>query len=134
MRIHAAAFAYPWARGDFEQLLTAGGTHAEGAFRGTQLCGFILSRVAADEAEILTVAVLPAMRRQGLGARLLAANLARLAASKAKSVFLEVDATNTAALALYQAFDFARVGERKAYYRVPGDRPASALIMRRALG
>ena len=55
--IHATSFACPWQETDFEQLFVASGTLADGAIEAKeeQLAGFVLSRVAAGEAEILTI-------------------------------------------------------------------------------
>ena len=65
--------------------------------------GFVLSRLAADEAEILTIAVEPALRGRGVGRALLSENLRQAANAGAKSMFLEVDQDNAPALALYDA-------------------------------
>jgi ribosomal-protein-alanine N-acetyltransferase len=134
-RIHAAGFAYPWSRTELESLISdpnAIGTAALDPATG-KLRGFALSRLAADEAEILTIAVDPACRKGGVGRDLLRAHLAQVAASGAARIFLEVDENNAAALALYARFGFAKVGERRGYYKMPDGRTASALVMRREL-
>ena len=133
--IHATSFAYPWHEADFEQLLVASGTIADGAIDSKEehLVGFVLSRVAAGEAEILTIAVAPQWRRRGIASGLLAPHLSLLAATRVNRLFLEVDVENTAARALYANFDFEQVGERKAYYRTAGAGSAAALVMRRDL-
>src|ERR1700719_1496580 len=116
--IHATSFAYPWQEADFEQLLVASGTIADGAIeaKGEHLAGFVLSRVAAGEAAILTIAVAPQWRRRGIASSLLAPHLALLAATRVNRLFLEVDVENTAGRALYANFGFEQVGERKPYY------------------
>lgn len=91
--------------------------------------GFVLLRVAADEAEILTLAVLPGLRRQGRGRALLRAAGARAAALGAGALFLEVAPGNAAARALYAAEGFRPVGRRRGYYPGGGD----AVVLRRAL-
>ena len=132
--LHAASFTYPWPQADFEDLLAARTTFAEGAYaRGNELVGFILSRLAADEAEILTIAVKPRRRGQGIARRLMHASMARLQVAGAKSWFLEVESKNASALALYKRFGFEQVGERKSYYRTEGGEAALALILRRSL-
>jgi ribosomal-protein-alanine N-acetyltransferase len=134
-RIHAASFAYPWRESDFEQLLLAPETFAGGALeaKGSCLAGFILSRVALDEGEILTLAIAPERRRCGIGRSLLSTHLAGLGALGVTRLFLEVDVENAAARALYVSFGFRQVAERKAYYRAADAKPASALVMRRDL-
>jgi ribosomal-protein-alanine N-acetyltransferase len=133
--IHATSFAYPWQEADFEQLFVASGTFADGAIEAKEehLAGFVLSRVAAGEAEILTIAVAPQWRRRGIATSLLAPHLSGLAATGVNGLFLEVDVENTAARALYANFGFEQVGERKPYYRTAGARLAGALVMRRDL-
>ena len=133
--IHATSFAYPWQEADFEQLFVASGTFADGAIEAKEehLAGFVLSRVAAGEAEILTIAVAPQWRRRGIATSLLAPHLSGLAATRVNRLFLEVDVENTAARALYANFGFEQVGERKAYCRTAGTRLAGALVMRRDL-
>jgi ribosomal-protein-alanine N-acetyltransferase len=91
--------------------------------------GFVLARVAADEAEILTLAVVPQARRQGHGGVLLAAALAGAAARGATAMLLEVSADNAAAQALYATAGFVEVGRRRRYYADGSD----ALVLRRAL-
>ncbi len=88
--------------------------------------GAVLARVAADEAEVLTLAVLPAARRRGLGGALLAAAAREAARRGARTLFLEVAEGNAAARALYAAAGFAPVGRRPRYY--PGG--ADALVLR----
>lgn len=91
--------------------------------------GFILARQTLDEAEILTLAVRPEMRRDGIGARLVKTALAKVAAAGAQAMFLEVAEKNAAAIGLYAAAGFTRIGRRRDYY-APG---AHALAMRRLL-
>lgn len=133
--IHAASFAYPWQEADFEQLFVAPETVADGAIEAKEeyLTGFVLSRIVAGEAEILTIAVAPEWRRRGIATSLLKPHLDGLAASRVNRLFLEVDVGNIAARALYANFGFELVGERKAYYRTAGTEMAAALIMRRDL-
>jgi [ribosomal protein S18]-alanine N-acetyltransferase len=91
--------------------------------------GMILGRVAADEAEILTLAVDPGQRRRGVGSALLSAAMARAANLGATLMFLEVAVTNDAARALYAAHGFTEAGLRRHYYTDGTD----ALILRSTL-
>jgi ribosomal-protein-alanine N-acetyltransferase len=91
--------------------------------------GMILARVAADEAEILTLAVIPGQRRHGIGRALLRAATRRAEAMGAASMFLEVAVTNVAARALYATQGFAEAGIRRRYYADGTD----ALILRSTL-
>ncbi len=88
--------------------------------------GFVLARVAADEAEILTLAVAPWSRRRGIGSQLMRAAMTQAAVNGAAHLFLEVASDNLAGLALYDSLGFSRVGLRKRYYALGGD----ALVLR----
>jgi ribosomal-protein-alanine N-acetyltransferase len=99
-----------------------------------RLHGFVLSRLAADEAEILTIAVEAARQGKGVGRALLSENLRQAANAGAKAMFLEVAKDNASALALYERFGFVKVGERAGYYRRADGTRATAIVMRKALG
>ena len=92
--------------------------------------GMAMARVASDEAELLTLAVLPECRRQRLAAGLIDDVMRHAAAAGATRMFLEVAETNEAARALYRCAGFAAVGRRPHYYADGAD----AVLMSRALG
>jgi ribosomal-protein-alanine N-acetyltransferase len=132
--LHGRAFAHGWSESEFERLLADKAVVAHVARAGSSKMptGFMLSRRAADEAEILTVAVAPAARGQGIARALLARHLGRLAALGIARVFLEVDDGNRPALKLYERAGFRPVGRREGYYaRAQG--LGSALTLRRDL-
>jgi ribosomal-protein-alanine N-acetyltransferase len=131
--LHSASFHQGWSDGEFERLLLERNTVADRAAAGRALCGFILSRLAAGEAEILSVAVAPAERGRGLARTLLDRHLRRLAGRGARAVFLEVDEDNEPARRLYARAGFREVGRRPGYYQHGRDRAASALVLRRDL-
>ncbi len=112
-RLHAACFTTPrpWSEAEIAGLLDSPFT-----FLLTEPAGFLLGRVIADEAELLTLAVDPAARRQGNGRRLVAAFLAEARRRGATTVFLEVARSNPEARALYAAAGFAETGCRPRYY------------------
>ncbi|MEJ0018327.1 MAG: GNAT family N-acetyltransferase [Acetobacteraceae bacterium] len=122
--IHAAAFPprEAWGADAISLQLALPGAFGLVDSRG----GMLLGRVAADEAEVLTLAVAPAVRRQGIGAALLAAAKAAAAARGARALFLEVATNNAAALALYLRAGFIEVGRRRRYYADSSD----ALVLR----
>ena len=78
--------------------------------------GFALARAVADEAELLLLAILPAMRRRGIGASLLRPIVADARERDVTTLHLEVRANNAAVL-LYQTEGFVKIGERRDYYR-----------------
>ena len=128
--LHATAFAHAWDGSEFERLLASANVEATGVRRGRKPLGFILSRAAGPEAEVLTLVVAASARRQGLGRKLLEANLLALARIGVRQVFLEVDETNAAAVMLYRRFRFTNVGRRENYYRPTAGAAAHALVMR----
>jgi [ribosomal protein S18]-alanine N-acetyltransferase len=91
--------------------------------------GMLLARTAADEAEILTLAVLPALRRRGLGRALLLLAMAEARRRGATTMALEVAADNVAGQALYKQAGFMPVGRRRRYYADGAD----ALVLRASL-
>src|SRR4051812_47963403 len=88
-KLHAASFRQGWSDGEIERMLLDRSHVGHRAMTGRALYGFILSRLAADEAEILSVAVASARRGRGLARALLNLHLRRLAGLGAKAVFLE---------------------------------------------
>jgi ribosomal-protein-alanine N-acetyltransferase len=118
-----------WTHQEFADLLAAPGV-AGWLLDDT---GLALCRQAADEAELLTIAVLPERRRTGAGTRLLAAVIDWARAAGARTLFLEVGADNPAAMALYARAGFDVVGGRKAYYRRGNGPAADAVVMRLVL-
>ncbi|HEX7390921.1 MAG TPA: GNAT family N-acetyltransferase [Acidiphilium sp.] len=88
--------------------------------------GVVIARAVADEAEILTIGVIPAARQRGIGRELLAAAMAEAARRGAVSMFLEVAAENAAALVLYARAGFVEAGRRRGYYGAGRD----ALLLR----
>jgi [ribosomal protein S18]-alanine N-acetyltransferase len=135
--LHVEGFHRPWSDGEFRSLLAQENVFGfvalvEGRPKARP-AGFILARLAAGEAEILTLAVAKSVRRHGIGQRLVDEVLRRLHAERADSLFLEVDAANVAAVKLYKRAGFMRVGERPAYYEGPEGKTA-ALVMRLDLG
>lgn len=136
-RLHREDFIRPWTDGEFEQLLAQ---EAVFGFAGLEIgkgsagpVGFVLARLAAGEAEILTVAVARSHRREGLGWLLMDAVLRELHAARAEALFLEVDEANAGAIALYRRLGFREVGKRPRYYQAAEDTKSAALVMRRDL-
>ena len=135
--LHREDFVRPWTDGEFEQLLSQdtvfGFAGLETGKGSAGPVGFVLVRLAAGEAEILTLAVARGHRRQGLGWQLMDAALRELHAQRADTLFLEVDETNAAAIALYRRFGFREVGKRPRYYQSADGARTGALVMRRDL-
>jgi ribosomal-protein-alanine N-acetyltransferase len=125
----ASLEASRWTSADYARACDAS-LHGLVAVSGESLGGFLVSRFAADEMEILNLAVLPALRRHGLATQLLAAALDHARSRGAKKSFLEVRYANTAAIAFYLRHGFTQSGRRPGYYSDPS---ADALLLSRPL-
>ncbi|WP_338148148.1 ribosomal protein S18-alanine N-acetyltransferase [Neoroseomonas eburnea] len=130
--LHAEAFppAHRWSGDAIGLLIALPGHFALLASVGGEPVGFVLGRVAAEEAEVLTLAVRPAGRRAGAGRALMGALMAEAARRGAATVFLEVAEGNAAARALYAALGAVEAGRRRRYYPDGSD----ALVLRLPLG
>lgn len=131
-KLHGLSFAEGWDEKAFRDLVASGALVLVACEGGT-IQGFIMFRVAADEAEILTLAAAPAFRRKGLARALVRAAAERAFAAGASRMFLEVALGNLAACALYASLGYSQKGQRKAYYRPPGSPPEDALVLEACL-
>ena len=125
--IEQEVFADPWSTQDFRDCVTADAVFLV-AETGETITGYVVAIDAADEGEILNLAVAPGGRRTGLGRALVEAVLAALADRGAEHVYLEVRESNAPARALYATHGFKEAGRRKAYYRRPVE---DAIVLRR---
>jgi ribosomal-protein-alanine N-acetyltransferase len=136
--IHANAFRRGWSSAEFEALLVQPGVHAllaeyRNTFGWRMPAGFVLYRLVRDEAEILSVAVVPECRRRGVGRLLLEEALRQLYREGARGIHLEVEDANAAAIGLYRRMEFRESGKRPGYYAQGRDSPGAALVMLRQL-
>jgi ribosomal-protein-alanine N-acetyltransferase len=128
--IHGACFAKNWTAGELAQLVTAPGCLSLLASLSPERTqGLLIVRSAGDEAEILTLAVDPSRRRQGLARALLTAAIDALRKTGAKRLFLEVDEANEAARGLYQSLGAVAVGRRPRYYEHGADADIFSLAL-----
>jgi len=128
--LHAASFQRGWSEDEFHRLFADRTVVTHRATAGRKLTGFIVSRLTAGEAEILSVAIAPAARGRGFARPLLDLHLRRLAGLGARAVFLEVGEQNVPAIRLYRRAGFHEIGRRQGYY----DAGIAALVLRRDLG
>ena len=92
--------------------------------------GFVIARQAADEAEILNLAVEQGSRRRGQGSALLQATEDQLRVLGVKRLFLEVRESNAVGIAFYRKQGFRQAGRRAGYYHQPEE---AALLMEKQL-
>ena len=93
-QLHGASFHRGWGEGEFEGMLTERNTLVHRLKAGRKVIGFAVSRMAADEAEILSIAVDAGYRGRGLSRNLLLTHLGHLAGRGVRTVFLEVEENN----------------------------------------
>ena len=139
-RIHAASFPRGWSQSELLDMHNNDGTLVLVArpvgMKNVRVAGFNIFRQTQIEAEIISVAVDPKWRRQGIGDLLMRDAMRRLSGNRIPALFLEVSEANHHAIALYRRLGFATVGTRPAYYREGAEedgKPAAALVMRAAL-
>jgi ribosomal-protein-alanine N-acetyltransferase len=131
--LHGASFHRGWGEGEFEGMLAERNTLVHRLRVGRKIIGFAVSRMAADEAEILSIAVAASHRGRGLSRNLLLTHLGHLAGRGVRTIFLEVEENNQPARRLYERAGFAVAGRRERYYREPSGEQLNALLMRRDL-
>ncbi|MBM4184007.1 MAG: ribosomal-protein-alanine N-acetyltransferase [Gemmatimonadetes bacterium] len=118
--IETEAFTSPWQRGTFLELL--GRSTVEllvMEHRSLGIIGYAVLWCVLDQGELANLAIVPSLRGQGLGTRLLAHVLETARGRGVETVYLEVRESNAPALQLYERFGFSQVGVRRGYY----DRP-----------
>ena len=126
--IEAECFSQPWSEKTFFEELSNPNAHTYLALENGEPAGFLSVWEVLGEVSVNNIAVLDAHRRKGIAKALLQQMLAEL--SQAQSVTLEVRKSNSAAIALYKAFGFEQVGERKNFYSQPTE---NAILMTKTL-
>lgn len=131
--MHGQCFPEGWSADNFASILVNRGADGFILSDSDGPAGFCVVQQAVDEAEILTIGVLPDRRQKGVGAVLLGAVTDRLRTGGCRALFLEVADDNLAAIALYEGAGFLAAGRRKGYYRRPDGGRQDALVLRRDL-
>jgi len=132
-QLHGASFHQGWAEGEFESMVAERNTLVHRLRLGRKTIGFAVSRMGADEAEILSIAIEAGHRGRGLSRNLLLTHLGHLAGRGVRRIFLEVEENNVPARRLYEKAGFTVVGRRERYYRHENGEQLNALLMRRDL-
>jgi len=128
--LHEAPEAVIWPEASVREVLTWEAALALVADSNGTVIAFLIGRQAADEAEILNLAVARLFRRKGEGGALLMAALEQLRMHGVKRVFLEVRESNTPGIAFYKKHGFCEAGRRENYYRDPQE---TAIVMEKTL-
>ncbi|MBY5921514.1 ribosomal protein S18-alanine N-acetyltransferase [Ferrimonas balearica] len=129
-RIEQTAHAYPWSESLLRSCLTA--PYWGELASDEEPVGFYLFQQVLDEVTLMNICVDPAQQGKGFGREILTRALEQAREAGAVQCFLEVRASNLAALTLYQKMGFAEDGRRKGYYPTADGRE-DAVLMSRAL-
>lgn len=128
--LEKACFSTPWSVEQLRKGLEQGGIKIVGIIETGRLLGYLSYYSVGEEAEIINFAVDPGRRRQGLGRAMLRHVLHKWREEGIESGFLEVRASNGAAIGLYESFGFRQIGVRKRYYPETGE---DALLLKLSL-
>ena len=124
--IEEKSFAMPWKREDFwHEAKNELATYIVGELDG-KIVAYAGAWVSFNQAEVMSVAVEPEYRAQGVGTILFGELIKAVKARGATAITLEVRPSNTAAIKLYKSFGLRSIGRRKGYYLDNGE---DALIM-----
>lgn len=132
--LHARCFPDPWSAAAFREAFGDSAARAYGFREGGALVAFALTKEVAGEADLLTIATDPAVRRRGLAAELVGALIVELERAGVTRLTLDVAEDNLAARGLYARFGFSEDGRRPRYYVAGRDVPVDAVLMSRRLG
>jgi len=124
--VDALCIPLPWSAETFlAELDTTIGYYRVAELDG-RVVGYLGAQVVLDEAHVSTIGVDPAVRRQGIGERLLADALRYAVEHGCERVTLEVREGNVAAQALYRKYGFSPISRRPRYYT---DNDEAAIVM-----
>jgi ribosomal-protein-alanine N-acetyltransferase len=126
-----AVYPFPWSEQIFRDCLRVG-YDCWVVEDAAGIAGYGIMSTGAGECHVLNLCVGPALRRRGVGRALLGMLLGRARRAGMLHAFLEVRPSNTAAIALYEAEGFDRIGLRRGYYQAEGGRE-DAIVYRKAL-
>jgi ribosomal-protein-alanine N-acetyltransferase len=133
--LHALLFNPPW---DAASITSSIEHPASASFiaqvrEPNVMAGFVIGRIAADEAEVLSIGVAKEWQRRGVGRRMVEGLVRAARRAEVKRVFLEVASDNEAAGALYHSLGFIPAGGRKGYYQRADGSKVDAIILALAL-
>jgi len=128
MEVEQRAYAHPWSRANFNDVLQSG-YHARLLLGGDTLVGYFVVMPGVEEAHLLNITVAPGFQRRGWGSHMLRTLIDWSCERGVHAIWLEVRASNRAGIALYQAHGFDLQGERKNYYPVSSNQREDAVVM-----
>lgn len=127
-QLETICFSDPWSENSIAQELTNPLSFWLVAVEDDKVAGYIGSQTVMGETDMMNVAVHPDFRRRGIAQELIQSLVEVLKARQSHCLTLEVRASNTPAIKLYEKLGFSQVGKRPGYYRKPKE---DALILRK---
>ena len=123
-----AAYEFPWTEGLLSDCLDTEGYNCAVVCRNDQVVGHGIVTAVVDEAHIQNLCIHPDYQGRGWGRVLLDWFIEAARRRELNRMFLEVRASNTPAIALYQAAGFVEIGRRRDYYPAPVGREDAVLL------
>jgi ribosomal-protein-alanine N-acetyltransferase len=127
LSIEVESFTTPWTRVSFYEEIYNPLSISRVALLKGKIVGYICASIVMDEGHILNVTVHPLYRMIGIATTMIADVLAHMVNLECSKVFLEVRASNRAAIEMYRGFNFEELARRRDYYRHPRE---DAIVMR----
>jgi ribosomal-protein-alanine N-acetyltransferase len=127
MQIEPTIYSHPWTRGNFMDSLHAG-HQGWVMMQREEIVGYAVVMVVLDEAHLLNISVAGPYQKQGLGRQLLAHLINHAKVNKMSNMYLEVRASNVAAIALYKKMGFMQTSLRRGYYAGEAGREDAILM------
>lgn len=131
--IHKECFPTYWNPDEFNNFFGVEGTHAFLVIKGETPVGMMVYRAQFEQADIITIAVLPEHRKLGIARAMLEKSLAHMTKLGVETIFLDVEDGNQAAISLYEGYGFAYQRRRKLYYRQKDGSYTDALVMQKKI-
>ncbi len=132
-KIHAECFPRYWNRQVFTDFFSVKDTLAILVEEENQPIAMMVYRVTFEQADVLTVAVLPVWRRRGIARKLVEGMIEKCQQLGVKKIFLEVEVGNDSAIKLYENMGFTHISRRKLYYQQLDGSLTDALVMKKKL-
>ncbi|MFO0389675.1 MAG: ribosomal protein S18-alanine N-acetyltransferase [Alphaproteobacteria bacterium] len=126
--VHTQCFPHYWDKDAFNDFFSVAGTMALLA-EADKVVGMLVYRISHEQADIITIAVLPEFRRKGIARLLMDKALQALQGQGVETLFLDVEYGNQPAISLYEALGFSHQRRRRQYYRQTDGTCTDALVM-----
>jgi len=134
VEIEAAAYPFPWSRGNFIDSLNAGYLARKRIDAAGQWLGYFIAMPGVQEVHLLNLTVAPVHQRRGHARAMLDELVRESRALGAQRLWLEVRTSNLRAQEIYRRYGFREVGLRRGYYPAGALARENAIVMSLILG